>query len=144
MYHQRLVELAGELDLSLECTQLKLPRGAITVVVKPCLADRHAAWMGRELAQQRLVELLGDVGVAADRGVDRWETLRRRDRRATALGIGADGQHAHHSYRRRGSDQLRVRRIARIEVGVRIDHAVLDELLGKSGASADTRAPQPA
>ena len=78
--HERLVGFASQLDLELEGAPLRVAGDAVAVVVESRLADRDATRMRGVARQQRLVEQLRVVRVAADRRVDLREGNGGRER----------------------------------------------------------------
>jgi extradiol dioxygenase family protein len=147
---ERLAGRAGDLDLGQEGALLVRARGAVAVVVEPGLPHRAAQRLGRELGQiprGRVVEALGRVGVAADRGEHLVEPLGRSQGGAVALLVHPDREDAVHARRARRRHQLVLGRGAVVEMGVRVDHWGLGNKGGSSpiepppGPSPKTAAP---
>ncbi len=134
---QRLAGAACQPDLGQEGPALILRRCALSVVVKPRLADRHAARMGGqrlELGQVGVVEAGGRVGMPADGGVDLREVLGRSQGCPAAGAVEADGEDPLHARLGGRGDELGVRRLAQLQMRVAVDHV----RLGNSGSSATT------
>ena len=87
--------------------------------------------------------------MAADRREDLREGLGRGQRRAARRAVHPDRQHPAHAGALRVGDQVRIAPGAVIEMGVGVDHWMVDSMaraaiypcLGKSGSSAWTLAP---
>ena len=93
-----------------------------------------------QLGEVGVVEAGGLVRVATDRRVHLREVLGGGQRGPARGAVGADGEHPRHPGRVGGGDELGVRRLAQLEMGVAVDHALF---LGNSGSSAPTDAPDP-
>ena len=126
MDDQRLAQPVSQLDLRLEGALLIGGGCVVAVVVKAGLPDRHAAGVGSErleVGQLGVIEARGLVGVAADRRVDLGKGVGGRQRLAVGLRVGTDGHDPCHPRLKRRLHQLGVRRLARVQVRVAIDHA---------------------
>ena len=135
-----LPAVAGDLDLGEERALLVLARRAVAVVVEPGLPHRAAEVVLRQLGEVGrggVVEAVGGVRVAADRGEHLVEALRRRERRAVAVLVHPDREDALHARLARRGHQLVLGRGAVVEMGVRVDHCGL----GKSGGSSPIEPP---
>ena len=104
--------------------------------------------MGRERAQLGevgVVEARGRVRVAADRGIHLGKRNGRGQRRATGGAVDAHGQHAPDAGALGGRDELRLARLAQVQMGMRVDHeAGSAAALGKSDSIGLTRSMAPA
>ena len=135
--HQRLAELARQLDLRAERALLVGARRVVAVVVEAGLADRQAARVGGELAQlvcDRVRVAGGVVGVVADRGVHLVVLLGGRERRAPRALVDADVRMRLTPSSRAAASSSSSGAGAAVEVGVRVDHCGL----GNRGGSFST------
>ncbi len=121
MDHERFPGLARERDLRGERALLVGARGGVAVEVEARLADRHAALVRGERAQFRevgVVEAPRLVRVPADGRVHVRERLGRGERRTRGGAVGADREHPRDADRFGGGDELGVRRLAQVQMGV--------------------------
>ena len=120
-----LARPSGDPDLGGEGAALLIRVGAVAVEVEPGLPDRHDAGLRAELLdrqRRRLVEAVGAVRVAADRGEHPLIRLRRADGSRVRVLAKADGQDPIDPGVAGRGDQLRLGRLAEPEVRVSVDH----------------------
>ena len=90
-------------------------RGALPVVVEARLTDGPDDWIGgqgADLGRRPIIEALGRVRMAADRGKYPIELPGRLDRGVIGVRVHADGQDPPDSGPLGGLDELVVRRVA--------------------------------
>ena len=124
MNDDRKSQLAGKLELRLEEPALVGQRGERAKAVEPGLSDRDSLWMREqlpELAESIRIPVRSLVRVDAERGEHALVPLGQRERGPRRRDPGPYGHDSRDPRRLRPSDKL-VRRLARVEVRVRIRH----------------------
>ena len=97
-----------------------------------------------QLGQVRVVEAGRLVGVASDHGVDLRERLGRGERGAARRSVGSHRDDPVDPHLGGGGDELGVRGLTQVQVGVAVDHrdsGVGGLRFGNSGSRAPTDAP---
>jgi len=123
--HERLGQLARQLDLSLEGALLVGARRAVAIEVQTGLADRDAALVHCErlqLCEVGLIEAGCGVGMTPDSGEHLWERLGDRQRRAAGRAIDPDRQQPLDAGLRGGGHDRGGLPLAHVDVRVGIDH----------------------
>ena len=126
--HERLPGRAGQLDLGDERALLIFTGRVVAVVIEPSLTDCDAPLMRRqrlELCEVGVVEARRRVRVTPDRRVHLGEVFRRLERGAARRAVGPDREHPGHAGLECPLDELGVRRLARVQMRVAIDHCSL-------------------